>query len=68
MVANYFILKAVAKMIQACIDYSQKIVDMPKKLELIDTLLKITDGKIFVECERARLTRMLADIKERNDS
>jgi len=35
-----------------------------KKLELIGTLNEVTEGKIFVEVERARLTKMLADMKE----
>eukprot|EP01094_Clydonella_sp_ATCC50884_P030323 TRINITY_DN986_c0_g1_i1.p1 TRINITY_DN986_c0_g1~~TRINITY_DN986_c0_g1_i1.p1 ORF type:complete len:476 (-),score=162.17 TRINITY_DN986_c0_g1_i1:250-1572(-) len=35
-----------------------------KKLELLDTLRTITEGKIFVELERAELTRTLAQIKE----
>merc|ERR1712115_474235 len=29
------------------------------------TLNEVTDGKIFVEVEKARLTKMLADIKEK---
>ena len=41
--------------------------DKAKRLELIDTLRTITLGKIFVECERARLTQILARIKERED-
>jgi len=35
-----------------------------KKVELIETLNEITDGKIFVEVEKARLTKILADMKE----
>uniref|UniRef100_A0A6V0HYX3 PCI domain-containing protein n=1 Tax=Zooxanthella nutricula TaxID=1333877 RepID=A0A6V0HYX3_9DINO len=35
-----------------------------RMLELIGTLSDVTDGKIFVEVERARLTGMLAKIKE----
>lgn len=35
-----------------------------KKLELIATLNEVTDGKIFVEVEKARLTRMVAAMKE----
>jgi len=31
-----------------------------KKLKLINTLISVTEGKIFVEVERARLTRRLA--------
>jgi len=36
-----------------------------RKLELIATLNEVTDGKIFVEVEKARLTKMLAEIKEK---
>lgn len=36
------------------------------KLELINTLMSVTDGKIFVEVEKARLTRTLAEIKEKD--
>jgi len=35
-----------------------------KKVELIETLSEITEGKIFVEVEKARLTKILADMKE----
>ena len=38
-----------------------------KKLKLINTLISVTEGKIFVEVERARLTRKLAQIKEKDD-
>lgn len=34
------------------------------KLDLIKTLQALTEGKIYVEIERARLTRMMAKIKE----
>jgi 26S proteasome regulatory subunit N5 len=40
--------------------------DEATKVSLIVALRDITDGKIFVESERARLTRLLADIKEAN--
>merc|ERR1719238_399703 len=36
-----------------------------RKLDLITLLSEITDGKIFVEVEKARLTKMLAEIKEK---
>merc|ERR1712054_592700 len=36
-----------------------------EKEKLIRTLLAVTAGKIFVEVERARLTRMLASMKEK---
>jgi 26S proteasome regulatory subunit N5 len=35
-----------------------------KKLELIATLNEVTEGKIFVEVEKAKLTQMQAEIKE----
>lgn len=35
-----------------------------KKLELIQTLTDVTEGKIFVEVEKARLTKMVAEMKE----
>lgn len=38
--------------------------DKEKKLELISTLNEVTEGKIFVEVEKARLTAMLANMKE----
>lgn len=34
------------------------------KLTLLDTLREITEGKMFVEIERARLTEILAKMKE----
>ena len=51
-------------MIRRCIEYIPKLTVEQVKLTLIDTLLQVTEGKIFVECERARLTRLLADKKE----
>ncbi|KAI8924944.1 hypothetical protein BC831DRAFT_463209 [Entophlyctis helioformis] len=56
--------QAITKMVQEAIKYVDEIKDMKIKLELIDTLRTVTDGKIFVEVERARLTRTLAKIKE----
>jgi 26S proteasome regulatory subunit N5 len=35
-----------------------------RKIELIQTLNEVTEGKIFVEVEKARLTKILADMKE----
>ena len=58
------ISQAVTKMIQEAFTYVDKMPDKTVKLELIDTLRTVTEGKIYVEVERARLTRMLAKIKE----
>lgn len=38
--------------------------EKPVRLDLINTLSEVTDGKIFVEAEKARLTQMLATMKE----
>merc|ERR1719216_234056 len=41
--------------------------DKALRLQLISTLRAVTEGKIFVEVERARLTRRWAAIKELED-
>ena len=56
--------QAVTKMVQEACTYVDQIEDMPQKLRLIDTLRSVSEGKIYVEIERARLTRKLAAIKE----
>ncbi|KAL8566124.1 26S proteasome non-ATPase regulatory subunit 12 [Nucella lapillus] len=58
------IKQAVTKMIQEAFTYVEKTPSMDVKLKLIDTLRTVTAGKIYVEIERARLTRTLAKIKE----
>jgi 26S proteasome regulatory subunit N5 len=56
--------KAVTKMVQEAYTYVDDIKDMNEKLKLIDTLRQVSVGKIYVEIERARLTKKLAQIKE----
>merc|ERR1711991_755645 len=46
------------------IDWIEGLGSEANQLKLIDTLRAITEGKIFVENERARLTRQLARMKE----
>merc|ERR1711991_267722 len=46
------------------IDWIEGLGSEANQLKLIDTLRAITEGKIFVENERARLTRQLAKMKE----
>lgn len=58
--------QAVVKMVQECCKYVDEITDEETKLKLIDTLRNVTEGKIYVEVERARLTHKLALIKEKN--
>lgn len=55
---------AVTAMIQEAMTFIDKTPDEKTKMELIDTLRTVTDGKIFVEVERARVTKLLASIKE----
>lgn len=42
--------------------------DKDAKVALLVALRNITDGKIFVEAERAKLTRMLAKVRLRMDT
>uniref|UniRef100_A0A0R3TIF8 PCI domain-containing protein n=1 Tax=Rodentolepis nana TaxID=102285 RepID=A0A0R3TIF8_RODNA len=58
--------QAVAKMVQAAMKFVNEITDEQIKLNLINTLRAVTEGKIYVEVERARLTKILAQIKESN--
>jgi len=55
---------AVTKMVQEAYTYVEQTQDMPKKMKLIETLRTVTEGKIYVENERARLTLTLSKIKE----
>lgn len=56
--------QAVTKMVQEAYTYVDEIDNMDEKLKLIDTLRTVSAGKIYVEIERARLTKKLAHIKE----
>lgn len=51
-------------MVQECCTYVDKTPDKETKIKLIETLRSITEGKIYVEVERARLTHILAKIRE----
>lgn len=44
--------------------YLPELTDITVHMALITTLRTVTEGKIYVEVERARLTRMLAKLKE----
>ncbi|KAJ3200285.1 26S proteasome non-ATPase regulatory subunit 12, partial [Clydaea vesicula] len=58
-----FLKVAVQKMIQECMKFIE-VVDGKEKLDLINTIRLVTEGKIFVEVERARVTKLLSKIKE----
>lgn len=56
--------QAVQDMVRQSMKYLDATPTPAIKLELIKTLQALTEGKIYVEIERARLTRMMAKIKE----
>ncbi|XP_076634658.1 regulatory particle non-ATPase 5 [Colletes latitarsis] len=56
--------QAVTNMVQECSTYIDKMPDKETTIKLIETLRTVTEGKIYVEVERARLTHRLAKIKE----
>ncbi|KAL9135806.1 MAG: hypothetical protein Q9175_003003 [Cornicularia normoerica] len=56
--------QATTKMVQIAMSFIDDAPDAEKKLALIETLRTVTEGKIFVEVERARVTRILSDMKK----
>ena len=56
--------KVIYKMVVKAMEYLNTAPDQDTKVSVIETLRKVTEGKIFVELEEARLARMLAEIKE----
>lgn len=58
--------KAIIAVVQSGMEFvnSDEFPDNDTKSKLIETLRTVSDGKIFVELERARLTKILAQMKE----
>ncbi|CAL8471167.1 g10709 [Coccomyxa elongata] len=56
--------QAVQAFVRQAMGYIDQTPDKETRIELIKTLQTVTEGKIFVEIERARLTRQLAKLKE----
>lgn len=56
--------QAITKMVQKVMDFLDDTPNMETKLSVIEALRTVTEGKIFVEVERARITRILSDIKK----
>jgi len=56
--------QAVTKMVQEACTYVDQVDKRTEQLELIDTLRTVTAGKIYLELERARITKKLAEMKE----
>jgi 26S proteasome regulatory subunit N5 len=51
-------------MVQTVMTFIDDTPDLETKLSVIETLRTVTEGKIFVEVERARVTKILSDIKK----
>ncbi|KAF8470141.1 PCI domain-containing protein [Kalaharituber pfeilii] len=56
--------QAITEMVQEVMRFLDSTPDMETKLSVIETLRTVTEGKIFVEVERARITRILSHIKK----
>jgi len=56
--------QASTKMVQVVMEFLDQAPDLDTKLSVIETLRTVTEGKIFVEVERARVTKILSDIKK----
>ncbi|KAL4729210.1 proteasome regulatory particle subunit [Fusarium chlamydosporum] len=56
--------QAITKMVQTVMGFLDDTPDLQTKLSVIETLRTVTEGKIFVEVERARVTKILSDIKK----
>ncbi|KAI0602810.1 PCI domain-containing protein [Biscogniauxia sp. FL1348] len=56
--------QAITKMVQTVMTFLDATPSLETKLSVIETLRTVTEGKIFVEVERARVTKVLSDIKK----
>ncbi|KAL9619306.1 MAG: hypothetical protein Q9160_006071 [Pyrenula sp. 1 TL-2023] len=56
--------QATTKMVQVVMGFLDETPNLDTKMSVIETLRTVTEGKIFVEVERARITRILSDIKK----
>ncbi|CAG7564939.1 unnamed protein product [Fusarium equiseti] len=57
--------QAITKMVQTVMGFLDDTPDLQTKLSVIETLRTVTEGRIFVEVERARVTKILSDIKKK---
>jgi 26S proteasome regulatory subunit N5 len=55
---------AISAVIERAVEWIPETPDQESKVALLTVLREITDGKIYLEAERARLTRQVAVIKE----
>ncbi|OAA60264.1 proteasome regulatory particle subunit [Niveomyces insectorum RCEF 264] len=57
--------QAITRMVQTVMDFLADTPNLETKLSVIEALRTVTEGKIFVEVERARVTKILSDIKKK---
>ena len=55
--------QAIVRMVQTVMSFLDQAPTADVRLSMIDTLRTVTEGRIFVEVERARVTRALSDMK-----
>ncbi|KXT17402.1 hypothetical protein AC579_5742 [Pseudocercospora musae] len=55
--------QAITKMVQVVMEFLDDTPSTEVKMSVIETLRTVTEGKIFVEVERARVTRILSNIQ-----
>lgn len=55
-------------MFQKCLDFVEQVADRETKEILLNSVRINTEGKVYVEVERARATRALASFKESDGS
>ncbi|KAI9927955.1 hypothetical protein ASPWEDRAFT_42105 [Aspergillus wentii DTO 134E9] len=56
--------QATTRMVQTVMGFLDETPNLDVKLSVIETLRTVTEGKIFVEVERARVTRILSNIRK----
>lgn len=61
---NSQLKQAVTKMVHTVFRFLDEMHDIKTKLSVIETLRTVTEGKIFFEVERARVTNILSSIKK----
>jgi len=58
--------QSIVCMIKESMNFIEQMPNKEEKMRLIDTLRTATEGKIYVENERARISKILAEIKEKD--
>ncbi|ERS96895.1 26S proteasome regulatory subunit N5 [Sporothrix brasiliensis 5110] len=57
--------QAITRMVQTVMTFLDATPNLETKLSVIEAVRTVTEGKIFVEVERARVTKILSDIKKK---